>query len=154
MTVAEIRSTYGTLTLDYSKNGPGKPVYSMKFLPGVLLVFSGWDMYDPLNDDMIPTELILTDNHSCTVRGVSVGSNIENRTETIHWSDLWYHVINGTANLQAEFSGYTVTYTISGAVLNLPAEDTAHAFDWVAWEAEYIQNPLGEVIQIRIKLSK
>ena len=111
-------------------------------------------MDDPLSDNMIPAELILTENCSRDVRGITVGSNIEDRTETIHWSDLWYHVINGTANLQAEFSGYTATYTISGEGLNLPAEDTAHEFDWDAWEAEYVQNPTGRVIEMRIELNK
>ena len=154
MSVADIRSTYGTLTLEYSEHGPGQPVYSMKYLPGVLLVFHNWNMDDPLNDDMIPAELILTEDCSRAVRGITVGSNIEDRTETIHWSDLWYHVINGTANLQAEFSGYTATYTISGEGLNLPAEDTAHEYDWDAWEAEYIQNPTGRVLEIRIELNK
>ena len=154
MTVADIRSTYGELKLEYSEHGPGQPVYSMKYLPGVLLVFHNWNMDDPLTDDMIPAELILTEDCSRAVRGITVGANIEDRTQTIHWSDLWYHVINGTANLQAEFNGYTVTYTISGADLNLPAEDTAHEYDWDAWEAEYIQNPTGRVVEIRIKLNQ
>lgn len=154
MTVADIRSTYGELTLEYSEHGPGQPVYSMKYLPGVLLVFHNWDMYDPLTDDMIPAELILTEDCSRAVRGITVGSRIEDRTETIHWSDLWYHVINGTANLQAEFSGYTATYTISGENFNLPAEDTAHEFDWDTWEAEYIENPTGRVVEIRVELSE
>jgi len=154
MSVADIRSTYGTLTLEYSEHGPGQPVYSMKYLPGVLLVFHNWNMDDPLTDNMIPAELILTENCSRAVRGITVGSRIEDRTQTIHWSDLWYHVINGTANLQAQFSGYTVTYTISGENLNLPAEDTAHEFDWDAWEAVYIQNPTGRVIEMRIELNK
>ena len=154
MTVADIRSTYGELKLEYSEHGPGQPVYSTKYLPGVLLVFHNWNMDDPLTDDMIPAELILTEDCSRAVRGITVGANIEDRTQTIHWSDLWYHVINGTANLQAEFSGYTVTYTISGENLNLPAEDTAHEYDWDAWEAEYIQNPTGRVIEIRVKLNK
>jgi len=154
MSVADIRSTYGTLTLEYSEHGPGQPVYSMKYLPGVLLVFHNWNMDDPLSDNMIPAELILTENCSRDVRGITVGANIEDRTQTIHWSDLWYHVINGTANLQAEFSGYTATYTISGENLNLPAEDTAHEFDWDTWEAEYIQNPTGRVVEIRIKLNQ
>lgn len=154
MSVADIRSTYGTLTLEYSEHGPGQPVYSMKYLPGVLLVFHNWNMDDPLSDNMIPAELILTENCSRDVRGITVGANIEDRTQTIHWSDLWYHVINGTANLQAEFSGYTATYTISGENLNLPAEDTAHEFDWDTWEAEYIQNPTGRIVEIRIKLNQ
>ncbi len=154
MSVADIRSTYGTLTLEYSEHGPGQPVYSMKYLPGVLLVFHNWNMDDPLIDNMIPAELILTENCSRDVRGITVGSNIEDRTKTIHWSDLWYHVINGTANLQAEFSGYTATYTISGENLNLPAEDTAHEYDWDAWEAEYIENPTGRVVEIRVELSE
>ncbi|MBQ9717846.1 MAG: hypothetical protein IJV76_07615, partial [Clostridia bacterium] len=94
MSVADIRSTYGTLTLEYSEHGPGQPVYSMKYLPGVLLVFHNWNMDDPLTDNMIPAELIITEECSRAVRGITVGSNIEERTETIHWSDLWYHVIN------------------------------------------------------------
>ncbi|MBR3679806.1 MAG: hypothetical protein IKL87_06350, partial [Oscillospiraceae bacterium] len=152
--VADIRSTYGTLTLEYSEHGPGQPVYSMKYLPGVLLVFHNWNMDDPLMDDMITAELILTEDCSRAVRGITVGANIEDRTQTIHWSDLWYHVINGTANLQAEFNGYTVTYTISGADLNLPAEDTAHEYDWDAWESKFIQNPTGGVIEMRNELNQ
>jgi len=154
MTAAEIRSTYGSLKLEYSEHGPGQPVYSMKYLPGVLLVFHNWNMDDPLTDDMVPSELIITEEYSRAVHGITIGSNIEDCTETILWSDLWYHVINGTANLQAEFSGYTVTYTISGENLSLPAEDTAHEYDWDVWEADYIKNPTGRIVEIRIEPNK
>ena len=153
MTVADIRSTYGELKLEYSEHGPGQPVYSMKYLPGVLLVFYNWNMDDPLTDNMIPAELIITEDYSRAIHGITIGSNIEDRTDKIYWSDAWYVVINGTVNLQAKFNDYTVTYTISGEGLNLPAEDTANEYEWDAWEAEYTQNPTGEVLQIRILLT-
>lgn len=81
ISAADIRSTYGALTLEYSEYGPGLPVYSMKFLPGVLLVFSGWNMDDPLTDDMVPTELIITEDYSRAVQGAAIGSGIEDCTK-------------------------------------------------------------------------
>lgn len=53
----------------------------MKFLPGMLLVFSGWNMDDPLTDDMVPTELIITEDYSRAVQGAAIGSGIEDCTK-------------------------------------------------------------------------
>ena len=123
----------------------------MEHFPGVLLVFHNWNIADPLTEDMKPNEVIVTEASSSIIYGIRVGSRIEDCTETRVWSNIWYDVICGTANLKANYDGYSVLYVVSGEDLNLPAEDTAQEYDWDAWKAEYGKKPTGTILEIRIE---
>jgi len=148
MSVADIRSTYGALTLEYSEHGPGQPVYSMKYLPGVLLVFHNWNMDDPLTDDMVPSELIITEDYAEPVHGLSVGSYME---QGIPWKDVEYNEKNGMeVTWIAEYDNYVLTVVAYDTYYAYP-EDSSNEEAVGAWKKSILTIGGGWVRSIRIK---
>ncbi|MBQ3066124.1 MAG: leucine-rich repeat domain-containing protein [Clostridia bacterium] len=153
LSVSELEKTYGKLTLEYSEHGPMQPVYSVEYLDGVYLVFGGWNMDDPLEDDMIPSELIVADEVGYTVNGITVGRDISEFAHMLrsHHPNASYSVMNGTAQVKFDMYGsYSVECIISGQNLDLPDEVTATTADWEEWAERYLQNPTGIIRRIRV----
>lgn len=153
MTVSELRSAYGALTLDYSENGPMQPVYSVKNLYGVYLVFHNWNMDDPLPDDMIPDEIIIAGEEEYTVLGFTLLRDISEFSNILrdNPTTVSCSIINGTVQTQTEMHGtYSVECLISGHNTGIPDETTAATFDYETWAAEYLRNPTGIILQIRL----
>lgn len=156
MTVGELERKYGALKLEYSENGPGQPVYSLEKLYGVYLVFHNWNMDDPLTDDRIPDEIIVACEKEYRVLGFVLLRDISEFSTILSENDATasYSVINGIIQLNVDVDGaYSAECIVSEPNLNLPDETTAGAFDWKAWEEEYLRNPVGTILQIRIRRS-
>ncbi len=155
MTVADLEKKYGKLTLEYSEHGPGQPVYSVEYMDGVYLVFHNHNMDDPLEDNMIPNELIVTDTIDYTVNGITVGKDISEFLHILYRSDISasYSVMNGTAQVKMNiFGAYSIEYIMASQNLDLPDEVTATESDWEKWAENYLKNPTGIISRIRISL--
>ncbi len=156
-TVAELREDYGELYLEGPKSGPGQPYYSQPYLSGIYVLFYGWSMYDPLEDDMIPDEILIYDR-GYAVRDISVGDDISVGADNLTGKNTTatYSVMNGTINVRDEFeaTGIAVTYVVSGAEVYIPNEGVLTSEEWDEWEAEYLKAPHGEVVMIRVELIK
>lgn len=153
--VADLEKTYGKLTLEYSEHGPMQPVYSPECIDGVYLVFGGWNMDDPLEADMIPTEMIVTDEVEYTVFGITAGKDISEFVNIIYKNapKASYSVPDGTARVIFDMYGvYSVECVIRGQNLALPDEASATDADWDAWAEKYLLHPTGEIAQIRVSL--
>ena len=105
-------------------------------------------MEDPLTDDMIPAELMITEDCGRAVHGLSIGMNVEDGAEAIVWSNAEYSVMDGTVRLQTQYVTYTAICAISSQDMDHPSEDEA---DWEAWKQEYMQNPTGKIVGIRMQ---
>lgn len=155
LSVAELEQKYGTLTLEYSEHGPGQPVYSMKYMDGVYLVFRNRNMDDPLKDEMVPDEIIITDEVEYSVYGITVGKDISEFTHILYSNhpEASYSVIDGTVQVKIDMYGiYSVECVVSGQNLDLPDEVTAQQSDPEKWAENYLSNPTGKIVQIRISL--
>ena len=150
-TVSELTDIYGPLELQYSEHGPGQPVYAMSNFPGVLLVFSHQQMYEPLPESRMPSELIITSAYTGTIHGIRIGDRAEDLV-SIPWSDAQYWVIEGTVALYAAFPDEIVTCLINGSEeFHLPAEDIASEYDWTLWAEAFLENPAGTIQVLRIR---
>ena len=153
MSMQELEQNYGKLTFEYSEHDPGQPVYSMEYMDGVYLFFHNWNMDDPLEDDMVPDELIITDEVEYSIYGLTVGKDISEFTHILNHPEASYSVMNGTAQVKFDMYGiYSVECVVSGQNLDLPDEVTAQQSDWEKWAENYLLNPTGEIKQIRISL--
>ena len=151
MTVSECTDAYGPLELLYSEHGPCQPVYAMSRFPGVLLVFSGQQMNEPLPASATPSELIVNSDYSGSIHGIRIGDRAENLV-SVPWSDAQYWLIEGIVALSAEFPDETVTCLINGREeFRLPAEDTASQYDWDLWAEAFLENPAGTIDVLRIR---
>ena len=145
---------YGELSLKYSEHGTGSPVYSVQNLLGVFVHFYSWDMYTPLTDSMVPDEVILDDGYTDVIGGLEIGKNIEDCTSLIVWESASYELINTVVSVQTTIGQYTLTARIvtdHPEQWNLPDESTATDAEWEAWQRAFLQNPTGEIAQLRIK---
>ncbi len=149
MPVSEILWRFGNMELLYSENGPGAPVYSIDGLPGVSVMYSK-SMYTPLENHMLPTALIVTDEYGKPVCGISVGDRLE---EKAHYADLSYtynNTVDGTVFIGTVYDyRYRVTYAVNGTEAGQPEWD-ATPEEWSAFESQYLQSPVGTVCNIRI----
>ncbi len=155
MSASDLEKNYGKLTLEYSEHGPGQPVYSMEYMDGVYLVFHNWNMDDPLEDNMIPDEFIITDEVEYTIYELTVGRDISEFTHILYSNhpEASYSVMNGTAQVKFDMYGiYSVECVINGQNFDLPDEVTATEADWEEWAEKYLLNPSGKIIQIRVSL--
>lgn len=152
MTVSELEQKYGKLTLEYSEHGPGQPVYSVEYMDGVYLVFHNWNMDDPPEDGMIPDEILLCEANAYSVWGLTVGTDISAFVNIVDRSNARasYSVMDCTVQVEMQIDGYPVTCIVDGQNLNLPDETSAES-DWCEWEGNYLRNPTGEILQIRIE---
>ncbi|MBE6631765.1 MAG: leucine-rich repeat domain-containing protein [Ruminococcaceae bacterium] len=138
-TVSNIEKEFGELTLEYSEHGPGQPVYSVSGLPGVLLVFHGIHMDEPLSESKIPSELIILSGSKTAAEGALIGKDIENFGENSNFYQAEYSSMDGAVYLMADGESYTVTYMIAG-------DYSEQTFD----SEKYISSPEGEILSIRI----
>lgn len=148
--VCDIWSEYGTMTLEYSENGPGQPVYSIESFDGVLAVFYNWSMDDPLKDEMIPSEIIVIGDNDSRLFGIRVGDRAEDIG--IDWDGADFDVVNGTAEIYYFKNGLKFTavinpYLDNPDMIELPESDEL----WDEWREDYRQAPYGKVVQLRIK---
>jgi len=153
MTVADLRVLYGELTLEYSEHGPGQPVYSMEYFPGVHLVFHNWNVGDPLADDRIPDELILTEDYGNEYLGAKVGNFVQHLyQEYSGWISAEYSVMDGTVTLTNETElGFLLKLKIFDEDWVLPPAMASES-DIDAWEVECLKNPTGEILEVRLAL--
>ncbi len=155
MTVAELEKRCGKLTLEYSENGPGQPVYSVEYMDGVYVVFHDHNMNDPLPPDRFPDEIIVTDEVAYSVYEITLGGDISEFTHILYSNhpEASYSVINGTVQVKFDVYGiYSVTWTVRGENLDLPDEVSATDADWEKWAKEYLLNPTGEIIRMRVSV--
>lgn len=157
MTVSQLEQRYGKLTLEYSEHGPSQPVYSVEYMDGVYLVFHNHSMDDPLTGDMVPNEIIVTDDVGYTVNEMTVGKDISEFVNVLDRYETYvsYSIINGTVEVTMYiFDAYIFTYTVSAENLILPDETTATNEEWEKWAESYLRNPSGKILQIRIGLTQ
>lgn len=152
--VVDIKAKYGDMTLQYSEQGPGQPVYSIDKLNGVLAVFYGWEMNDPLDSELIPSELIVTDENDSELFGVRVGDMVEN--VDIEWSCANFSVENGTAEVSYFKNGLKFTAIVYSDSILIPDSDDPDESErlWNEWRELYRQSPSGKIVQLRIKYPK
>ncbi len=154
LNVAELRENYGELYLVGSEHGPGQPYYNQTSRE-FYLVFHNWSMYDPLEDDMIPDEVLIYER-GYIVRDIAIGDDISIHAELLRGEErnttATYDMINGTIYIRAEFEaqGIAVTYIVSGDGTYNPHDGNLTDEEWDAWEAEFLENPHGEVVSIRV----
>ncbi len=157
MSAAELEKNYGKLTFEYSEHGPGQPVYSLEYMDGVYLVFGDWNMDAPLEPDMIPDEMIVTNELDYTIHDLTVGKDISEFVHIIYSNHptASYSVMDGTVRVKFDVYGvYSVECIIRGENLDLPDEVTATTSDWEEWAERYLLNPAGEIIRVRVSLIK
>ncbi len=158
LNVAELRENYGELYLEGSEHGTGQPYYSQT-LREFYLVFHNWSMYDPLEDDMIPDEFLIYER-GYSVRDIAIGDDISIHAELLRGEErnttATYDMINGSIHVRAEFEaqGIAVTYIVGGDGTYNPHDGDLTDEEWDAWEAEFLENPHGEVAAIRVELLK
>ncbi|MBO5649327.1 MAG: hypothetical protein J6S76_05385, partial [Clostridia bacterium] len=155
MSVSELEKKYGKLTLEYSEHGPGQPVYSVEYMDGVYLVFHNWNMDDPLEDDMIPDELIVTNKMEYTINGITIGKDISEFVNILdsYNHEAFYSMMNGMVLVKFYRNNVcSVECSVSAENLNLPDEVTATTADWEEWAEKYLHNPTGIIRQIRVSL--
>ena len=155
LSVQELEQKYGRLTPEYSEHGPGQPVYSMEYMDGVYLVFHNWNMDTPLEDDMVPDEIIITDEVEYSIYELTVGRDISEFTHILYGNppEVSYSVMNGTAQVKFDMYGiFSAECVVNGQKLDIPDEVTAQTSDWEEWAENYLKNPTGEIMQIRVGL--
>ncbi len=112
-------------------------------------------MDDPLEADMIPTEMIVTDEVEYTVFGITAGKDISEFVNIVYPNSpkASYSVMDGTARVVFDMYGvYSVECVIRGQNLALPDEASATASDRDAWAEKYLLHPTGKIAQIRVSL--
>ena len=153
--VTDILDEYGELKLEYSEHGPGQPVYSIEDLPGVFLVFHGWDMDVPLSEYHMASEVLLSDDCDLSVYGLRIGDMIENYNGSLVWNEAGNDFINGTCTLTAINDFHKLTVVIHPEdEKDYPLDtDDSDVYDaWFKeWSETYKQSPEGKVLQIRIE---
>ena len=153
--VTDIREEYGELKLEYSEYGPGQPVYSIENLPGVFLVFHGWNMDVPLTEYHMASEVMLSDDCALSVYGLKIGDMIENYNGSLVWNEAGNDFINGTCTLTAIKDFHKLTVVIhpeDEKDYPLDTDDSAVYDAWFKeWSESYKQSPEGKVLQIRIE---
>lgn len=107
MTVGEIEAVYGKLVLEYSEHGPGAPVYSMKNLPGVGILFLQ-SMFDPLPADAVPATVLLDADYGGGWHGITPGDDVSGLGLS-DWTKVFYAGMDDCAYIQKDFDGLVLT---------------------------------------------
>lgn len=143
MTVGEIEAVYGTLTEEYSEQGPRRPVYSVEKIKGLYLVFHNWQYTVPLEKDMKPTEILLNTDSRSMVCGVAVGDDIANSVDFLRENNASINWGYTGVYIKVEAGGYRVTYRMDlmDLVIDGKPQD----------EQEYLKSPRGKILQIRVE---
>lgn len=150
MTAGEIRSEFGGMTLVYSENGPGQPVYKIDGLPGIHTVYHHTNMDDPITDDRYAGEIIVDGRYAGDILGMKIGDDIADVETGITWNLAWYDVINGTVHVKGEFGEYTLEVNMKVADgIGLPDESTATESEWNRWGRSFTKDPKGEISNFR-----
>lgn len=144
-TPAEIRENYGEMTYEYSEYG-GSPTYSLGKLDGVLVQYISGEP-NVLPDDALPYEVIITEDCSGKVCGLTVGMDVSESESTIEWDETWYSVMNGTTHLEVTMGDYTIEAVLNSDIVTYDVGELVPAFDW---EDEFLPSPYGEILQFRI----
>ena len=163
MTVAEIRERYGELTLEYSENGPGQPVYSISGLPGALIVFHSLDMDTPPADDRYPDEVMIdidnsdigTDNSGIdSLYGLKLGTEIDDY-DLYEWYHTGFTFTTGIANVSTVVDGVRLTAKMTDSGASPPDIGNGDVYGlWLSgWGEEYRKQPLGKIIQLRLAVA-
>ncbi len=163
LTVAEIREKYGELTLEYSENGPGQPVYSISGFPGALIVFHRLDMDTPPADDRYPDEVMIdidnsdigTDNASIdSLYGLKLGTEIDDY-DLYEWYHAGFTFTTGIANVSTVVDGVKLTAKMTDSGASPPDIGNGDVYGlWLSgWGEEYRKQPLGKIIQLRLAIA-
>jgi len=149
MTVGEIESVYGTMTEVYSEQGSGQPVYILERVPGIELVFYDWQYGVPLEKTIKPTEILVTENKTAIV-GLAVLDDISIGADRIHEYDASMTWDYTGVFVKIKYDEFYVTYRMQLSVL----EFNKWGSNYAQMEKEFMDNPKGEIIQIRIEQIK
>ena len=163
LTVAEIREKYGELTLEYSENGPGQPVYSISGFPGALIVFHSLDMDTPPDDNRYPDEVMIdidnsdigTDNASIdSLYGLKLGTEIDDY-DLYEWYHSGFMFTTGIANVSTVVDGVRLTAEMTDSGASPPDIGNGDVYGlWLSgWGEEYRKQPLGKIIQLRLAVA-
>ncbi len=157
MDTAGLRLLYGDLRTEYSEHGSGQPVCSLEYFPGVLAVFHGHPMEEPLPDDRIPDELILTADWEKGFFGARVGSRVEHlmQADPLYgsWESVSLSAMDGTVTLSLKLElGFILTLKVLDGEWNLPAASASEE-EIRQWEEIFKKNPTGEILEIRLSLT-
>lgn len=152
---SEIRKQYGELKLEYSERGPGQPVYSIEKLPGVYLVYHGWDMDTPLMDYQLASEVMLSGDSDLSVYDLRPGDMIEDYAGGLVWNKAGTDFINGLCTLTTikDFHKLTVVMKPNDEKDLPPDVDDSSEYDaWFdEWSKAYMKSPEGIILQIRVE---
>ncbi len=163
MTVAEIHEKYGELTLEYSENGPGQPVYSISGFPGALIVFHSLDMDTPPADDRYPDEVMIdidnsdigTDNASIdSLYGLKLGTQIDDY-DLYEWYHAGFMFTTRIANVSTVVDGVRLTAKMTDSGASPPDIGNGSVYNlWLnGWSEEYRKQPLGKIIELRLAVA-
>ena len=163
LTVAEIREKYGELTLEYSENGPGQPVYSISGFPGALIVFHSLDMDTPPDDDRYPDEVMIdidnsdidTDNSGIdSLYGLKLGTQIDDY-DLYEWYHAGFMFTTGIANVSTVVDGVKLTAKTTDSGASPPDIGNGDVYGlWLSgWGEEYRKQPLGKIVQLRLAIA-
>jgi len=142
------------MTLAFSEYGTGQPVYRLDPWQGVYTVYYDTDINEAIADTRYADELIVEKPYSGQICNLSIGEDIRDNGTGIVWSEAEYSVVNGSVHLVARVGEYLIEAVMAvtpeqAAVI--PDESVASEDDWAKWEKEYINEPFGTIVRIRIR---
>ena len=152
MTAGEIEAAWGKLVLEYSEHGPGAPVYSVKNLPGVGILFVQ-SMFDPLPEDAVPATVLLDADYGGDWRGIAPGDDVSGLGLS-DWTKVFYSGMDDCAFIRKDFDGLVLTCIVSDPVPMPEIDwDTGDYVRLDEWESAYRTAGSGTISQMRIGLS-